>query len=511
MKFIHFCILAGTVAFTGLFYFQSAGLNYLLFNLLLVGLTAAANRNLLSRPSWLLVAAASLFSSFYVFWFGTWLPLLANWCSLLVLAGLSFAPDASLLIAGFSGWMSMWLSAVRGAIPQRILRPVTETGDASGKAHGNRFPLVILALAITTVFFFLYRESNPLFEKLTDEIDLDFISVPWLLFTLLGFIWMYGFFVHRSSEKLLRLDSRASDDLPPISEEEHNRAHRFFTLPASTEIFGGTLLFALLNLLLLSVNGVDVFYLWIARKLPAGISVADYLHDGTETLILSIVLAILIILVVFRGYLHFAPGTKWLRSLCYIWIAQNLLMVLTNAQRNWWIIESSGLTRRRIGVYVYLLLCVIGLATTLFKVGQRRSNWFLFRKNAWAFYAVFLFSLPVNWDEWIVRFNLTHFKLLHLNYIDRGYQSELSYTSLGTLFQFYAQEVNGPPTDHMVFNETVVQSMYQQYTNLKQEVQYSDWRSYCYSKQHNLQIIQQLIQQGKIPASVKLTPPRMPL
>lgn len=503
MKFVHFCIVVSALAFTILFYQQNEGLNYLLFNLLLVVLTAFNNRSLLTKPAWLVVAAGALFSAFYVFWFGTALPVLANWCSLLVLAGLSYAPAASFHLAGINGFLSLFFSFFRGLF-SKALAPSSENQTAAKVA---RYPMIVGAVAVTAFFFVLYHESNPVFASVTDHIDLDFINFSWLFFTSLGFVWMYGFFRHRSSEKLLRLDRLAPDKLAVITEEQHNSPAKWFALLPATEVFGGTLLFALLNLLLLSVNGLDAYYLWIAQRLPAGISVADYLHDGAETLIFSIVLAIVIILVVFRGYLNFAPKTQTLRWLCYAWIAQNAVLLLTTAQRNWWIIESSGLTRRRIGIYVYLLLCVIGLFTTFLKVAQRRSNWFLFRKNAWAFYAVFLFSLPVNWDELIVTFNYRRFNSLQLPYIDRGYQAELSHTALGTLFNYYAQELQ-TANNRTVFTETVLQSMYAHYRALKEEQTYSDWRSYCVSKHNNLQLIEKLIADGKIPATIKLLPPR---
>ncbi|MFN8297783.1 MAG: DUF4173 domain-containing protein [Chitinophagales bacterium] len=503
MKFIHFCILVSTFAFTILFYEQNEGLNYLLFNLLLVTLTAFNNRSLLTKPAWLVVAAGALLSSFYVFWYGTGLPVLANWCSILALAGLSYTPNASLHLAGATGFLSLFFSFFRGFFSKALI-PAEETDTTTKPA---RFPMIVIAISVTTLFFLLYRDSNPLFANVTDNINLNFINFSWVFFTFLGFVWMYGFFRHRSSEKLIRLDGMSSDNLPVITEEQHSSPAKWFALLPATEIFGGALLFSLLNLLLLSVNGLDVYYIWIAKRLPAGISAADYLHDGTETLVFSILLAILIILVVFRGYLNFAPKTQTLRWLCYSWIAQNVVMLFTTAQRNWWIIESSGFTRRRIGVYVYLLLCVIGLFITFLKVAQRRSNWFLFRKNAWAFYVLFLFSLPVNWDELIITFNYQRFKSLQFEYIDRNYQAELSHTSLGTLFKYYAQELQ-TANDRTMFTEPVLQSMYARYRWLKQEQAESDWRSYCVSKHNNLQVIEKLIADGKIPATIKLPPPR---
>ncbi len=85
-------VVMTTVIYSYLFYAQYAGINFLLFNILLIALLFFKDKGQASKSSWLLAVAGSLLSAFFVFWWGTCLTVVANICSLLVLAGLSFKP-----------------------------------------------------------------------------------------------------------------------------------------------------------------------------------------------------------------------------------------------------------------------------------------------------------------------------------------------------------------------------------------------------------------------------------
>src|SRR5690606_5150513 len=156
---------------------------------------------------------------------------------------------------------------------------------------------------ITFIFLLLYRAGNPVFEKFTDRINLSFMSGDWVLFTIIGFVLMFGFFHHQIISSLTKADTKSGDTLARISVEEHIQRAPFFSV--SNELQTGVILFVLLNCLLLSVNVLDIYFMWIVQESPSGISIAQYLHDGTNTLILSIVMAISVILYFFRGYLNF--------------------------------------------------------------------------------------------------------------------------------------------------------------------------------------------------------------
>jgi hypothetical protein len=497
MKKKDFFIIISTLMYSYLFWWQAPGVNFLLFNLLLIGLLAVNEPLLLKERSWQVSAIGCILSSFFVCWWGTTLPVISNFVSVLMLVGFSFKPDASLMVAVINSCFSLAVSFLYA--PFRNHYPGQQHQQAA-EGLFKKTLLVLVPLIVTFAFVLLYRSANPVFEQLTNKINLDFISFDWLVFTGFGFILMFGVFRFTTLNFLLQADSEASDSLKNISPEEYLLSVTGRWIQPGSEHFMGITLFLLLNVLLFFVNTLDVYCLWIIKRVPEGLSVADYLHAGTDSLILSIVLAVAVILIVFRGYLNFKENNKWLKLLCFVWIAQNAFMLITTAQKNGWIIESSGLTRERIGIYVYLLLCILGLATTFIKVSLRKSNWFLFRKNAWAFYSVLIAACFFNWDNIIVQYNCRHFKSLELSYIDREYQAALSHTCLAALFGYYVQEQQENTSTHKIFTPAVVGKMFNCYNQLLREQKGTGWQSYSRSKQYNRDIVTELIQTGKIKA-----------
>ncbi len=480
-------ILSATLCYSYLFYRQNFGLNFFLFSILLIVLLTARNAQLLSRPSWLAVAAGTLISSFFVFWWGTTLPVLAAMCSVSVLTALSFNPESSLLVALFNTGISVVLS-----IPRFMAGLVKiPAGQTANSAFLKKSLLLVIPVSISFLFVLVYRSANPIFKQLTDQINFDFISLDWCVYTTMAFFLMFGLFKIYAADLINDADKNATDELPFITLDEHLQKTDT-GLSVANEVLVGAALFAMLNIVLCSVNMLDVFYMWIANKLPGGISLDAYVHGGANALIFSIVLAIIIILFVFRGYLNFYEKNKWLKALAYVWIAQNILLIITTANRNWWLIQSLGLTRRRIGVYVYLLLCLTGLLTTFIKVAQKKSNWFLFRKNAWVFYTVFVASCFINWDALIVNYNCATGN-------DRNYQAGLSYTSLTPLFKQYAAAQNNP---NQYATETewgmARTRMYNNYYYLKTEVESRGWQSFCVNKKRTLNAVDQIIKSGQL-------------
>ena len=92
-------------------------------------------------------------------------------------------------------------------------------------------------------------------------------------------------------------------------------------------------------------------------------------------------------------------------------------MLISTAFRNDLYISEYSLTYKRIGVYIYLLLCILGLFTTFVKIMKIKSNSFLFRINAWIFYFVLVVSCLFNWDTIITGFNITKSKHLEARYL----------------------------------------------------------------------------------------------
>jgi hypothetical protein len=254
------------------------------------------------------------------------------------------------------------------------------------------------------LFFFFYQTSNPLFKEFTKNINLDFISFAWIAFTLGGLLLLYGFFYNQKLKSIMDMDANAPADLTEsmiVKDSFWNSLMRI-----DNEFLSGMILFAMLNFLLLIVNVLDFNYLWMDGTLPKGMSHKQFVHNGIGVLITSIVIAIFIILFYFRGGINFYEKNKWIKWMAYLWIFQNLFMLFSTGYRNNLYIDESGLSYKKIGVYVYLLLTFIGLLTTLIKVYKIKTNWYLFKINGVFYYTILVISTIPNWDVLITDFNI---------------------------------------------------------------------------------------------------------
>ena len=197
----------------------------------------------------------------------------------------------------------------------------------------------------------MYRSSSTLFDALAAKINWDFISWNWIVFTLGGLILLYGFFYQKRIGMLDSLDANTSNNLT----SGHTKPIFLFgkELSLMDENFSGTLLFVLLNVLVLIVNILDVDFIFGGQKLPMGISYADFIHQGIEMLITSIIVAISIILFYFRGGLNFYQNNKTIKVLASLWVLQNALMLFSSFVRNNMCVHEYGLSYKHIGVYVY--------------------------------------------------------------------------------------------------------------------------------------------------------------
>jgi Leucine-rich repeat (LRR) protein/MFS family permease len=429
MKKNDWIIIIATALYSYLFYKEAAGINFLIFSVALIALLLVRDLSLMTRKKWLLIAAGTLISGLAVAIYGNWLSIWANLISLCMLAGFSVSQRSSVLMTLFQSVYSFGSSVVF-----IILDAISRK---SKQAPGGRSPfyvrllLVLIPVLVTLLFFFLYRGSNAIFNNFAKNITLDFISWGWVFFTLLGFILLYGFFYYRRIKPLAQWDEDKPMQLQ--HQEVSEGAGRLFSI--RNEYWSGILLFVMLNLLLLIVNALDLQYVYISRTLPEGLSHSEYVHQGVELLILSIIIAIAIILFVFRGNMNFYSKSRTLRLLATLWVIQNMIMVVSTIMRNnMYIEEFGGITYKRIGVYVYLVLALIGLITTWIKVWKLKSNWYLFRVNSMTWFWMLVLASLVNWDAIITRYNISHAK--DLKELDKGYLIGLTPSTLPEMLAY---------------------------------------------------------------------------
>ncbi|MCC2546923.1 DUF4173 domain-containing protein [Hymenobacter sp. BT175] len=418
-------LLLGAVLFDGLFWEQRAALNMLLFTLFVVAAVLAGLPR--HAPQWRsgyfwLTLGGTALSALMVAVYGSSAALLACWASLT--AWLGYVNQPKLKLVGFAlltGLGNVWNAA------DRLLQLVRVPHNLSGQMSRSRYygRLLLLPLGALLLFHFLFVLANPRYAAFTGRLltllgniltrIFAHLSVPHLLFMLLGLLLTAGallilplhFFTDQESafgEFVRRQRDRVASFAVPRPDF---RTQTFRVLDLRKEYQIALAMLALVNLLLLVVNAIDIRWLWFGFVPAPGFDLTQFVHEGTYVLILSILVAMAIVLRFFRRNLNFyQAGLPALRWAATIWIVQNMVLAGSVGLRNYYYIVHTGLAYKRIGVYGFLLLTLFGLITILLKIWQQRSAYSLVRLNTLAAYAVMLLFAVGNWEAWMVRYNL---------------------------------------------------------------------------------------------------------
>lgn len=412
-------ILAGGLAYGILFHLQNAGLNFLVFSVLICILLAVSDPAYLKNRSWLLFAFLSIWSGAFVFIHGSTLAIFANITSLLLLSATTKGVRSSVLVNLFNAVFS-----VAGSIVFIALRISNWHKRGFNIQSPRAFKNLIFlgSVLLIVIFLAIYKNINPLFEKYTAVLNLDFISVGWIFFTLAGMPLIHSIIRH---ERVSAVDAWEGEQSRKIEKD----AVKNFNPSVKKAL---TVVFIALNLMLILINILDINYLYLGAGMPQGVTHKQFVHNGVGMLIFSILLGIGIVLAAFNGNLNFDEKNRAIKLLVSAWLVQNLFMMVSTALRNHIYIHEALLTYKRIGVYFWLFMAGIGLITTLIKVWRLNSTWKLMRMNAFAACLVFVGSAGIDWDSYIGDYNISRIK--YLASLDKKYLMDLSEANIGSLY-----------------------------------------------------------------------------
>jgi hypothetical protein len=161
-----------------------------------------------------------------------------------------------------------------------------------------------------------------------------------------------------------------------------------------------------LNALFLVINTIDATYLWFSDgRLPDGVTHAQFVHEGVNSLITAVLLSAVIIAGLFQQEDRVIGGRS-MKFLAHLWVVQNLLLIAGTFLRLKLYTDAHQLTEKRIYVACFLALVTVGFLLLAQFVQQRRSfNWLLGR-NAVATLALFFILQFANVDAWVAQTNI---------------------------------------------------------------------------------------------------------
>jgi hypothetical protein len=175
-------------------------------------------------------------------------------------------------------------------------------------------------------------------------------------------------------------------------------------------LFGNTAILrslVLFNALFAVQTVLDIAYLWGGVALPAGMSYASYAHRGAYPLIVTALLAGTFVLAAMQ------PGSdtersRPIRALVFLWIGQNVLLVISSILRLDLYVNVYSLTELRCAAFIWMLLVAIGLVLIMARIALDRPNSWLVWRNAAALVITLYVSSFVDFSAVIADFNVAH-------------------------------------------------------------------------------------------------------
>jgi hypothetical protein len=402
MKTTDKLILVSGLAYGVLFYQQDFGANFLIYSIIqLLGIYFISEKEKRNKHWWLSFVGVAC-AAIGVFVNGSFLAVFANVVSLFVLASLTIESKSSIVVSLIQSCYSVMTGLVF-IINDIAEKAVDKTGLKTKSRGFKNFIIFLASTVVALLFFSLYRNANPAFKEFTDQIDLSFISVSWIGFTVLGYYFIYQMYKHNRIKELTDYDLGAADYITVNPEPSKMEG----LMSVESEVKWAKTLLIMLNSLLILVLVVDATYFSGLYELSTEVSHSASVHQGIDALIFSIVLAVSIILFFFKGRLNFMDNNKTVKYLALAWIVQNVVLVVFTGLKNVEYVQEYFLTYKRIGVFIYLICCVVGLFYTYLKINEVRSNWFLVRRVGWSLYALAIVTPLVNWDALIINYNFS--------------------------------------------------------------------------------------------------------
>lgn len=419
-------VVLGAILFNVIFWNEKLGLNSLLFAAFIAGCIFAlyphAQKSKICR--WLF--AAHIVTVAMVIFQNTFLSKIAFSITMLLFISFSQYLHRSVVYAGGSAVLNYVF-----AIPN-FFREIKNLNNKKMKLSGLQklIRILLVPMLIVTAFMIVYAFANTIFSNIAISIAVaiqnwfmhifDWFSFERFEFFLLGVLILCGLLLSKKTSLFSDIDlqkkdclSRKKSNLKKWKEGAFSDLLSVITgrpssgiLALKNEFTIGFISLVMLNLLLLFINCIDIKYVWLGFTFSKDINMAAYVHEGAGLLILSIVLAMILLLFFFRGNLNFYKQNRRLKYASYVWILQNLFLVLSVFNRDYYYISHFGLAYKRIGLLFFLLMVLSGLLTLIFKIRFAKTSYYLIRINAWLAFFLLVVASTVNWDETIAKYNL---------------------------------------------------------------------------------------------------------
>ncbi|MEN2400420.1 DUF4153 domain-containing protein [Flavobacterium sp. MC2016-06] len=402
MKKIHF-IAVSSIAFILLFYKEEVGVNLAIFMLFLTGLICYFFQDRFVNRTHLILVVTSVLSCFAFAWYGDPISGLAMFLSVVMLQFKTQENELKII----------------QVFPVMLINPLASLGRVLMFAQwiperkvNNNFAKKIIAYVVIPalflgMFFIVYSFGSDHFSALFTNYQLDINFSELLIIIVWGFFFSFNFWNYWVPDACYEYNSKLDNDFNDELVSTHESTFSF--LDIDFERKSGQITLLLLNCLLLVFIAVYNYEQFFEAKdavvTMSKLSAAT--HERVNAVIFSIIMAVGVILFYFKGGFNFDPKASKLKKLAKLWIALNGVLIISTIIKNSEYVSFFGLTYKRLGVYAFLTLAVIGLVFTFLKITKQKTNAYLINHMVWYFYATVLLCSYVNWGNLITNYNIS--------------------------------------------------------------------------------------------------------
>ena len=272
------------------------------------------------------------------------------------------------------------------------------TGDVWKGVHGRILRTLVIWIVpavFAGAFLLLFAAANPVIEDLLRFIRPD-VGIELLHpFRIALWVVLAGVSWPLLRPRLLTWAKEAAIQGPRLPKAES-------LLFGQAAILRSLIVF---NLMFAVQTVMDALYLWGGVRLPDGLSYADYAHRGAYPLIATALLAAAFVLVALRPSGP-AQNSVLIRRLVYVWIGQNVLLVISSILRLDLYVQVYSLTEMRIAAGIWMGLVAIGLVLILLRIVWRRSNAWLVSSNLVSLGLTLFVCALIDFSAIIAQFNV---------------------------------------------------------------------------------------------------------
>ncbi|WP_243345562.1 DUF4173 domain-containing protein [Parabacteroides sp. FAFU027] len=412
-------LLAGSSLYCLLMWYQELGINTLIFSVLLIGMIYLYKPEQRNLPIVKWLALAFFVSTVGVVINGNIFSKSIYYMSMLTFLSVTQSPKLRLWPSAGLSFLIHWGKGI--VLDLRLLGDVIQTLFYKNKTKnlknriGNKLLRISIIGMLFIIFFLIFTSANQQFRHLCEGIFIplnNFIELifktikPFDIIHYLFVLLFLSLFFLRFQESTLSKWEVEQSDIQLRKKEK--LVSDYMSMGLKEEYKTQWWSIVILNALLLVVNLTDVSTVWIGITPEDPGDLSHFVHTGTYSLIFSVLISVGVLLITFRGNLNFIRNNRQLKILSYIWIYQNGFLLMSVALRNIFYISEWGLTYKRIGVFMFLILTGIMLVYLAIKIKNRQSFFYFIRKSMWGIYAALILFGLFNWDLMIASYNHFH-------------------------------------------------------------------------------------------------------